>query len=57
VSGFLLRSFSMQNHLHALQVKVTLLDFSPGELAVTRTWPALAADCTIARHNPLNAFL
>lgn len=47
----------MQNHLYALQVKVTVLDFSPGELAVTRTWPALAADCTIARHNPLNAFL
>ena len=37
-------------------VTATLLDFSPGEEAVTRIWPGLPVDCTMARHNPLNAF-
>jgi hypothetical protein len=34
-----------------------LLALSPGEETVTRIWPGLPVDCTMARHNPLNAFL
>jgi hypothetical protein len=37
-------------------VTVTLLEWSPGDEAVTRIWPALPVDCTTARHNPLKAF-
>ena len=47
----------LTRYVYALEVNVTLPDFSPGELAVIRTWPGLAVDCTIARHNPLKAFL
>ena len=41
---------------YTLVVTVTLPEFSPGEEAVTRISPGLPVDCTMARHNPLNAF-
>jgi hypothetical protein len=36
----------------ALVEIVTVADFKPGDVAVTRIGPALPVDCTIARHMP-----
>jgi hypothetical protein len=35
---------------------VTVAGFKPGDVAVTRICPALAIDCTMARHMPWEAF-
>jgi hypothetical protein len=40
---------------HTLVATITLADLRAGEAAVTRIRPGLPVDCTMARHNPLNA--